>query len=336
MPHDPTNRDADQPAAELMIGRAVEVLRRGGLVGFPTETVYGLGADATDSAAVDSVFKLKGRPATNPLIVHVLDPAMAAKLSSDWSERASLLADAFWPGPLTLVVNKDDSVPDVVTAGGNTVALRSPAHPVARALLKAFGGPLVGPSANPSGYISPTQAEHVRHHFPDLLVLDGGACSVGIESTVLRVEPLEILRPGAITAEQIERMLNLNIVTPSTEHPPLSKALPSPGMHAQHYAPTTPTHLIDPIRDAAFWDRWQAASPLVLLTWRSVACPDWVRHLSMPSEPAQFAALLYTSLREADAMGAGAILVERPWDGPDIPPAWAAIADRLSRACANG
>lgn len=322
--------------------RAVHELRRGGLVAFPTETVYGLGADALNPAAIERVFARKGRPANNPLIVHVTDERMALMLSSEWSERASQLTRAFWPGPLTLVMPKNYRVPTAVTAGGTTVALRSPAHPVAQALLAEFGGPLVGPSANPSGYISPTRADHVRAHFPDLLVLDDGqeqACTVGIESTVLRVDTLEILRPGSVTAADICRVLGVEPLNrPSTVHSSANQQpLEGPGLLAQHYAPTVRAHMLAPNA----WRSWSGAFPAAVLCPAEAAAvgqvPTWARIIPMPggNTPHLYAARLYQALREADECRPAVILIDRPWSEPNPPPPWLAVADRLARATAE-
>lgn len=322
--------------------RAVHELRRGGLVAFPTETVYGLGADALNPAAIERVFARKGRPSNNPLIVHVTNEGMAVMLTSNWSERASQLARAFWPGPLTLVLPKNHRVPTAVTAGGTTVALRSPAHPVAQALLAEFDGPLVGPSANPSGYISPTLAEHVRSHFPDLLVLDAGpqqACSVGIESTVLRVDTLEILRPGSVTAADICRVLGVEPVNrPTAAHTSSNQQpLEGPGLLAQHYAPTARAHLLPPNA----WRSWSGVTPAAVLCPAEAATvsqvPTWARIIAMPGSnlPHLYAARLYQALREADGIHPAVILIDRPWPEPNPPPPWLAVADRLARATAE-
>ncbi|MBL4808561.1 MAG: threonylcarbamoyl-AMP synthase, partial [Phycisphaerales bacterium] len=190
---------------------AVARLGLGEPIAFPTETVYGLGADAIDTDAVERIFALKGRPANNPLIVHVSDAEMADDLVESWTDQAQQLAEAFWPGSLTLVLAKSESVPDIVTAGGTTVAIRCPAHPVALALIESLGKPIVGPSANPSGWISPTTADHVARGFKgqDLLIIDGGACRAGIESTVLDLTTQEptILRLGVISHTQITKVL---------------------------------------------------------------------------------------------------------------------------------
>ncbi|MEO1128210.1 MAG: L-threonylcarbamoyladenylate synthase, partial [Planctomycetota bacterium] len=219
---------------------AVRTLRAGDVVAFPTETVYGLGADARNADAVRRVFALKGRPSNNPLIVHVADIEMARTVVRTWTPHAMELATRHWPGPLTLVLERTDGIPDVVTGGGSTVAVRCPDHPAALELLRAFGGPLVAPSANLSGTISPTTAAHVRAAFEDVLVLDGGPCRAGIESTVVSLidAPPRVLRPGALPPEQLG--IGTDAAPPTQGGP-----LPSPGMLDRHYAPRTPLHLFD-------------------------------------------------------------------------------------------
>ncbi len=233
------------------ISRAAARLRAGGVVAFPTETVYGLGADALREEAVARVFALKGRPPTNPLIVHVLDEAMARSVCSRWPAGAARLARAHWPGPLTIVVPRAEHVPRVVTSGGETVAVRCPDHPVALALLEAFGGALVGPSANRSGMVSPTTADHVRESFgeDDALTLDGGACRVGIESTVVSLAGARpvVLRPGAISPEMLALALGEDVVAGALREPGAradpGAPLASPGMLPSHYAPRAPALL---------------------------------------------------------------------------------------------
>lgn len=304
------------------------------MVAFPTETVYGLGADALNPAAVARVFATKGRPSHNPLIVHVASIEMARSLARDWPREAEVLARAFWPGPLTIVVPKAPHVPDAVTAGGDTVALRQPAHPVAQALLDVFDGPLVGPSANRSGHVSPTTAAHVRAEFADaaapLHVLDGGPCAVGVESTVVMIDGASprILRPGAIGARQIARALGVRasaVKASAVQSPSLGghgargahpSPLASPGLLASHYAPRTRTILCRRLADV----------PLGALVVR------------LPRDPRQCAATLYRILRDADerAQAAGAALIAivppRVLFSSHRDPLWAAIRDRLRRA----
>src|SRR5690606_24576931 len=215
---------------------------------------YGLGADAMNPRAVARVFELKGRPANNPLIVHVSGPEMAAKVAREWPAQADTLARRFWPGPLSILVPRSLALPAAVTAGSDLVAVRCPNHPVTLALLFTFGGPLVGPSANLSGGISPTEAEHVRSAFPEeaVYVLDGGRCDTGIESTVLDVtsDPPRILRPGAIGADDIAAVIGVKVLGPgepdaknSREGSQAGGPLLAPGLMERHYAPRTPAHL---------------------------------------------------------------------------------------------
>src|SRR5262245_24196245 len=231
LPVDPLRPD---PAA---VARAAEVVRGGGLVAFPTETVYGLGALALDPAAVGHIFTAKGRPASNPLIVHVAEPG-PHDLAAAWPAAAARLAERFWPGPLTLVLTRTERVPDIVTAGGLTVALRMPAHPVALALLRAVGVPVAAPSANRSTRLSPTLAAHILDGLDGRidLILDAGPTAGGLESTVLDLttDPPRLLRPGLVTPAEIEAVVGPVARSASTE---TAGPLPSPGMLARHYAP---------------------------------------------------------------------------------------------------
>lgn len=289
--------------------RAAELIRAGGLVAFPTETVYGLGANALDAAAVARIFTVKGRPRQSPLIVHVDSIAMARGLVTEWPEAAERLARRYWPGPLTLVLRKQPSVPDIVTAGLETVGLRVPSHPLALALIREAGVPIAAPSANPFTRLSPTTADHVRKSLGPAvdMVLDGGPTSVGIESTVLSLagpRPV-LLRPGVIPLPEIESLIGPVRIGESIG-PHLS-----PGMHPHHYRPRT---------------------PLVLLA-AADAPPSghgaWLRlGREMPAEPAAYAAALYAALHRLDEQGLDWIAVERP---PDTP-AWAGVLDRLTRA----
>lgn len=320
------------------IAEAVHRLRAGRLVAFPTETVYGLGADALNTEAVARVFALKGRPAHNPLIVHVADTEAARPLAAHWSSRAHRLAEAFWPGPLTIVVPRSALVPDIITGGGATVALRCPDHPVALALLRAFGGPLVGPSANRSGSVSPTTAAHVRGAFEgaDVLVIDGGPCRVGIESTVVSLAGPKpaVLRRGAVAPEQIAAALGVLVdVAADGAHDPVV-ALSSPGMLPSHYAPDAAVLLFGagaPPRELERSPRpivVLALSPSFQLPRESRGPRTLVR---MPTDADAYGAKLYAALREADDARAEIILVEEPREAG---PMWDAIRDRLARAAA--
>lgn len=340
------------------IAVAIRRLRAGGLVAFPTETVYGLGASALDERAVDRVFALKRRPANNPLIVHVSSVEMARRVVADWPDEADELAQEFWPGPLSIVLPKARDVPANVTAGGANVAVRCPDHPLALALLEAFGLPLVGPSANPSGGVSPTRAEHVRESFSeqDVFVLDGGPCIGGIESTVVSLagsRPVE-LRSGLITPEQIEQVIGVRpeVMTVRAAVPAAgavagsgaaeegaatsaaaasSAPLASPGQLSRHYAPRTPARWFTPDRRSEVTRALavETSRPVVVVTPNpaGIAAPHQV--IPLPADPAGYAAQLYQALREADAAGAGMILIELPPAGEGIV---RAIHDRVRRA----
>lgn len=326
------------------IALALAMLKRGGLVAFPTETVYGLGADAFDEPAIEKVFRLKGRPSHNPLIVHVSGPDMAKRVTSAWPEDAQRLAEAFWPGPLSIVLPKSPKLPSIVTASGPTVAVRCPDHPATLALLEVADTPLVGPSANLSGGVSPTRAEHVYDVFPDgeVFVLDGGPCHGGIESTVLLLPPpgsrgpATVLRPGLITPEQIEKILKIPVKVAAQEAPGAGHTEPllSPGMLDRHYAPTTPAiRFVD--------SQWTQVAARLEPCQRAVVLSFEPRTLSssrhslviLPSDAAACAAALYTLLRDADAAGPDLIAIETPSPARlAADPRWFAVADRIQRA----
>jgi L-threonylcarbamoyladenylate synthase len=331
----------DLPPLQLIRAAAAR-LRAGGVVAFPTETVYGLGADALSEVAVARVFSLKGRPERNPMIVHVSGPEMARRVVAEWTDRADRLARAFWPGPLTLVLRRAAALPGLVTGGGDTVGVRCPDHPAALALLMEFGGPLVGPSANPSGGVSPTTAAHVRGSFPEseVMVLDGGPCAGGIESTVLSlVEPAgraRILRPGLIGAPEISQVLGEHVAPFAPANHGASAPLPSPGLLSRHYAPRTPARLFDPSEWPEVLQR--AGGSAVVLAHSALGTPHSALGtpptlIPMPRDPEGYARRLYAALREADAAGASIILIERPPHG-GAGELWSAIADRLNRATA--
>jgi L-threonylcarbamoyladenylate synthase len=293
----------------LSIKEAAERIRTGELVAFPTETVYGLGANALDAAAVAKIYELKGRPATSPLIVHAASTDMARALVTEWPPEAKQLAQKYWPGALTLVLPKAPSIPDIVTAGLWTVGVRVPAHPMALELIREAGVPVAAPSANRFASLSPTTAEHVRAAFGDAVpVLDGGPCQVGIESTVVSLVggKMTLLRPGMITLPDIEQA-----ATPSDAHP-------SPGMHARHYSPRTLlTVSSNPDSLGAYiWMIRPAAS---------------ARSIQMPDDPAAYAARLYGALHELDREGWPSITVEPPPDTLE----WTAVLDRLRRAASR-
>jgi len=302
------------------LARAAEYLRTGRLVAFPTETVYGLGANALDAAAVRGIFRAKGRPATNPLIVHIPDPSRVAIVAAEWPTAAARLAEHFWPGPLTIVVPKHPSVPEEVTAGGPTVAVRCPNHPVAQALLRAVDVPLAAPSANRSTELSPTRAEHVLKSLGGRidLILDGGPCPGGIESTVVDVTGpmVRVLRPGLITVPMLEE--GVGRVEVATKGEGIAR---SPGQMERHYSPRTPLRLVDGF---AIVDDYLEA----IAAGKRVGLLQLFGPEAMPNEPVAYAAKLYDQLHDLDKRGLDLILVEMP---PDTP-GWAAIRDRLTRA----
>ncbi len=288
------------------VAYAASLIRAGRLVAFPTETVYGLGANALDAAAVERIFAAKKRPHTSPLIVHADSIEMARGLAAGWPDAAETLARRYWPGPLTLVVPKQPHIPDVVTAGLQTVGLRMPDHPLALALIAAAGLPIAAPSANRFTELSPTAAAHVPESLADY-VLDGGPARVGIESTVLSlVESPLLLRPGVIPLPEIEALIGPVQLARAPE-----SAHASPGMHPRHYRPSTPLYLLAP-----------GETP-----------PDgrgaWLRiGKEMPADPREYAAVLYDTLHRLDTQHVDWIAVEAPPDTPE----WAGVLDRLHRA----
>lgn len=309
-------------ADEEGLARAVERLHAGGLVAFPTETVYGLGANAFRPQAVTRIFEAKQRPRFDPLICHVSELAEARGLARHWPEAAERLAQAFWPGPLTLIVEKVDAIPDLVTSGESTVGVRIPKHDVARRLLTAFGEPLAAPSANRFGGISPTTAAHVAEGLGDqALILDGGACRVGLESTIVAVfesGPPKLLRPGGLSREALERVAGPLEVPPRRAYPRAS-----PGRLDRHYAPSTPLRLVTADRYApsprlgrlAFWKRPPEGYGAVEV-------------LSARADLGEAAQRLFGALRRLDASGVNAIEAEPvPEHGLGV-----AIMDRLRRA----
>lgn len=313
------------------IAEAIARLKGGGIVAFPTETVYGLGARAFDQAAVARVFEVKGRPPINPLIVHVSGEGMAREVASAWPSEARRLAKAFWPGPLSMVVKKADRVPANVTAGGDTVAVRCPDHPLTLALIEALGEPLVGPSANVSGRVSPTDARHVREAFTDeqVYVLDGGPCRGGIESTVVDLSGGEarILRPGLVTGEMIAQELGRKTVRGGGG--PDGSTLRSPGLLPQHYAPATRTVLVDAAAVTELGKQHPGRSVVVGIQGHSGG------EILLPADARGYAAGLYRALRDADASGADLIAVVRPPVHGEDQELWEAVMDRLLRATAD-
>ena len=300
-----------QNVTSLSISEAAEIIRKGGLVAFPTETVYGLGANALDPAAVQKIFEMKGRPETSPLIVHVASVEMAREIVADWPPLAEELARQWWPGPLTLVLPKLSRIPDNVTAGLSTVGVRMPNHPIALALIEEAGVPVAAPSANRFTGLSPTTPDHVRVAFGDAVpVLEGGPCAVGIESTVVAIEgdKLKLLRPGMISLGEIER------VAAQT-----GGAHPAPGMHEKHYSPRTRLILVRGASELP--DRTGAYG------WRAALGPT-ARAVRMPLDAEPYAAELYRVLHQLDTENWPWISVEMPPDAPD----WSAIRERLTRA----
>ena len=317
--------DGNNPYA---IRTAVEALRAGELVAFPTETVYGLGANALDERAVARIFAVKNRPHFDPLIVHVFDEEAVPQYATDVDQRAVALMGRFWPGPLTLVLRKQPIIPDLVTAGFATVALRVPSHPVARALLKEVRLPIAAPSANPFGYVSPTTAEHVQDMLGDAigLILDGGPCAVGVESTVcaLAEEQAVILRPGGVSVEEVEA-----VIGPVTVGQSPQPDRRSPGTLPSHYAPRVPLFLIAcgaPLPRPAAGER----TGLLLLQSRLVEGYVMVEYLSQGGNLIEAAANLFAALRRLDSAGLDRVIVE------SVPECGIgrAIMDRLRRAAA--
>jgi L-threonylcarbamoyladenylate synthase len=308
------------------IDLAANTLRRGGLVAFPTETVYGLGADATNASAVRRIFEVKGRPPTNPIIVHVADETVARRYARVWPDAAEKLAREFWPGPLTLVVPKVDSIVADVTAGLDSVGLRAPDHALALELLRAFGGPVAAPSANRSSHVSPTTAQHVSDEFGDQidLVLDGGPCEVGIESTVLDLasDAPRILRPGAVTREQIERVIG-SVVQETDALTEVTTPSRAPGQHARHYAPHTLAFRFHAAQRGAIPE-----DRVGILLLGTGALHEGERVVTMPADPAGYARHFYRILRHLDSRKLEAIFIELP---PDLPQ-WKAVRDRIVRA----
>jgi L-threonylcarbamoyladenylate synthase len=312
----------------VSIAAAAAVLRAGGLVAFPTETVYGLGADALDPAAVRRIYEAKGRPAFNPIIVHVAGEEHARRLTRRWPAAATRLAHRFWPGPLTIVLPKDVSVPDIVTAGLDAVGIRVPAHPVALALIRAADLPVAAPSANRFTQVSPTTAEHVAHSLGDRLdiLLDGGSARVGIESTVVDLtgEP-RLLRPGMIPVAALEAVIGP--LAPGVPEPAGNAPRLSPGQVERHYAPRAALELLsrEQLESAA---RSGIAGSVGVLVYSDVRLPQGTVSVRLPDDADGYARGLYAALHQLDHAGCERILVELPPDTPE----WHAVHDRLRRA----
>jgi len=309
---------------------AARLLAAGDLVAFPTETVYGLGADATNANAVGRIFALKGRPANHPVIVHIAGIDAMREWGHDVPRSAIALAEKFWPGPLTLIVKRSSRVPLIVTGGQESVGLRCPSHPMAQELLREFAsvgsGAIAAPSANRFGHVSPTTAQHVRDEFgPDLPILDGGACEVGLESTILdlsRGAPV-LLRPGAVTRRQIAKTIGEG-PRDRDEHSPRAS-----GTLAAHYAPQTSLTLMSPASLDA--DVRNFANVAVLARREPSMGSKAIFWIVASDDPALYAHDLYANLRKLDDAGAKRILVEAPPPAPE----WEAVNDRLARAAAG-
>jgi L-threonylcarbamoyladenylate synthase len=306
------------------VRKAAEILRAGGLVAFPTETVYGLGADASSERAVARLYAVKGRPVEHPVIIHFASAEDAFTWAREVPDEARRLARQFWPGPLTLILKRSGKAQDFVTGGQDNIGLRVPSHPVARELLKAFPGGVAAPSANRFGRVSPTTAAHVREDLgTDVdLVLEGGASEVGIESTIVDLSagaPV-LLRPGRISRADLEKVLGTEVAEKGVASPRHAGGL------ERHYAPRTPARLV-----AAYDLDKEIARLKERVAVLAFSRPDervdyWLR---MPRDPDAYAQKLYGALRELDSAGCEEILVEAPPAGPE----WAAVRDRLQRAC---
>jgi L-threonylcarbamoyladenylate synthase len=305
------------------VQRAAEILERGGLVAFPTETVYGLGADASSQAAVARLYAAKRRPADHPVIVHFASAQAAFEWARDIPQAARTLAAKFWPGPLTMILKRSSRAGDFVTGGQDTVGLRVPRHPVAQQLLHAFGGGIAAPSANRFGQVSPTTAAHVREDLgKDVdLVLDGGPSEVGIESTIVDLSgphPV-LLRPGVISAAMLEEALGIRIAAKREDSPRHSGGL------ERHYAPKTPAKLVPTHELDQQIARLKDKVAVLAFSRPDERVDYWLR---MPREPAAYAQKLYAALRELDSARCEMILIEAPPEAPE----WAGVRDRLVRA----
>ena len=318
-------------ATQTEIEKAVETLREGGLVVFPTETVYGLGANASNPAAVRKIFEVKGRPPDHPVIVHLDHQRYLHRWVSSMPAAAERLAAMFWPGPLTLILPKGENVNDIVTGGQNSIGVRIPSHPMAQQLLTAFGGGIAAPSANRYGRLSPTRAEHVREELGEQIkvILDGGECQIGLESTIIAFQgqSVRLLRPGAITAPQIRQVIGELLVGADVESPRV------PGGGSSHYAPTTPMTIVPSgeidARAAALSEGGRRVA--VLAQRLPLKAHKYVTWINAGRRPEQFGHDLYNNLRTLDKAGCQQILVQ------DVPEGerWTAIRDRLVRAAAS-
>lgn len=310
------------PATNFEIQRAATLLRNGQLIAFPTETVYGLGADAKNVQALQQIFAVKGRPSNHPLIVHLADFSQLNVWVSTISIDAKRLAAAFWPGPLTLILPRAESVSDLVTGGQNSIGVRIPSHPVAQALLRSFNDGIAAPSANRFGHVSPTQAQHVQAELGESIpmILDAGACKVGIESTIIDLTSAQprILRPGFITAAQIEQVLQKPILIGQGD-----RTVRVSGHLESHYAPQSPLKIV------ANDEFVKATTATVIISFDDINY-NALRTIKMSRDPILYAHDLYSVLRQADALNPDQILLEQVPDSDE----WLAIRDRLGKAAA--
>jgi L-threonylcarbamoyladenylate synthase len=318
---------------QAAVSRAAELLRAGQVVALPTETVYGLAANAWDASAVARIFEIKGRPAHNPIIAHVADLELARRCSCDWPPLAARLAEAFWPGPLTLVLPRSDEIPDIVTAGGATVGIRWPSHPFIQAVVRQCGFPLAAPSANLSNRVSPTSPRHVfqqlGHKIP--LIVDGGQCQVGIESTVLDLstDPPRVLRPGMIHRSALLAVAGDLAAAAGAEE----QQLKSPGLLPKHYAPRARLVLLTwsdegELRTHAVRFGVPLSQTHLIVHTHIPSVRDFGSVNVVPRDPEAYARALYAQLHECDDAGAALILVEALPETDE----WRALADRLNRA----
>jgi L-threonylcarbamoyladenylate synthase len=316
------------------VKRASELLRAGEVVALPTETVYGLAANALDEKAVAKIFSIKGRPANNPIIVHVAGNEMAKRCVTNWPELADKLSQAFWPGPLTMVLPRAKEIPDNVTAGGETVGIRWPSHPFIQAVIRECDFPLAAPSANLSNQISPTNAEHVRAQLGVTipLIVDGGQSQVGIESTVLdlTVSPPHVLRPGMIHAESLAAVIG-NLQPPTSNLQPPN--LKSPGLLKKHYSPKAKLLVLNwrderDLKSKIQNSKFKIQNCFIIAHTKIPSGENFADVSVMPHDAEAFARALYAELHRCDAAGAELIVVEAPPDSPE----WSGIADRLRRA----
>ena len=324
---------------DAAVKRATELLRAGEVVALPTETVYGLAANALDKKAVAKIFQIKDRPANNPVIVHVANVEMAKRCVTAWPDPAEKLARAFWPGPLTIVLPRAKKIPGIVTAGGGTVGVRWPAHPFVQAVIRECGFPLAAPSANLSGRVSPTTAGHVHRQLGDKisLIVDGGQSQVGIESAVLdlTVSPPQVLRPGMIHAESLAAVVGEFRIQNSEFNSEHGETLRSPGRLRRHYSPKARL-LVLGWHDDADLNSQLSTFKSQLLDCHVIAhthipsAEHFARVSVIPHDAEAFARAIYAELHRCDEAGAGLIVIETPPESPE----WSGIADRLRRASA--